>query len=375
MTPDEKKDLVMLIRFIAAEYDLEKYTVRTLKRISKAVKKAEDEMYDFIMYKGSSIKDYAEERLLAVLDELSDLTIGIQNEITGDIAKTYGEVGAKSYIDTNNILSFDGEVSGFKTVGLSSNQLSQFALKTKVGGDLLNNWVTKSFDIKTKGIIREEILTGRLKGESTRKIIDRLNETLDITKRELTTLTRTYIQSANVNAQKDVFKKNKDIVIALKWSATLEGGQKKTGRGTCLRCAFLDGQKFNNGSKKSNLPDPPPCPLHPNCRCILVPVTPTFKDLGLDIEEIDDAYRVYYERGKITKEGKRLYSNIGKGNQAKILETGFHQGDYKSWFIDRPDVYQRNTLGPVRYDLWKSKKISLDDLVTNKGDLVPIKDL
>ena len=73
----------------------------------------------------------------------------------------------------------------------------------------------------------------------------------------------------------------------MRWTAVLEGGYKKTGRGTCLRCAALDGTVYKLDEKK------PQMPLHPRCRCIWLPETKTFRELGVDWDEIQETSRPY----------------------------------------------------------------------------------
>ena len=58
-------------------------------------------------------------------------------------------------------------------------------------------------------------------------------------------------------AQLEVYK-NSGVVDYVMWTATLESN-------TCDRCAALDGKKYK-------LEDVPYLPLHPSCRCALIPI-------------------------------------------------------------------------------------------------------
>ena len=49
---------------------------------------------------------------------------------------------------------------------------------------------------------------------------------------------------------------------------------------TCLTCLKLDGTK-----------NPPELPIHEGCRCVTVPVTKTFKEIGIDVPEIPEGDR------------------------------------------------------------------------------------
>lgn len=49
---------------------------------------------------------------------------------------------------------------------------------------------------------------------------------------------------------------------------------------TCLTCLELDGSET-----------PPPLPIHGGCRCITEPITKTYRQLGLDMDEISSGTR------------------------------------------------------------------------------------
>ena len=106
----------------------------------------------------------------------------------------------------------------------------------------------------------------------------------------------------------------------------------------------------------------PPNPLHPNCRCLFVPVTKTWRELGLDIDEIEDVYRPY-----------TLRTNT---KSRKIIEVGFNKGDFSTFFQKQSPAFQRNMIGPKRLALLKDKKIMFKNLVnTSSGDLFTLKEL
>ena len=62
------------------------------------------------------------------------------------------------------------------------------------------------------------------------------------------------------------------VVNGYIWLATLDNK-------TCLRCAALDGTFYLLESKR------PKMPLYDGCRCCYVPVTKTWKELGIEKEE------------------------------------------------------------------------------------------
>jgi len=110
-------------------------------------------------------------------------------------------------------------------------------------------------------------------------------------------------------------------------------------------CASLDGRVWD-------LNEPhPTAPIHPRCRCFLLPKTDTYKNLGLDIDELKSNIRPYTERG----------------DKRKIIEAGQFVGDFEGFLKSRDKKYQMDFLGPNRYKLWKSGKIKIKDLSDKNG--------
>ena len=195
----------------------------------------------------------------ALLNELNDLTLGIQQKLTGNIAEAAAVAGQASLKETGRILSFDGALTdtvGFNFVSLSPAQMKSMVLGTPVGGRLLNEWVERTFESALIAEMDTAILTGYLKGEGIKKITDRLTQSFGLLEREAETLTQTYIAEANNNAAKAVYDANKDIIEYEEWNAHLEVNV-ASGRGTCMRCAALDGRKYKLGESHIRPP------LHP----------------------------------------------------------------------------------------------------------------
>ena len=83
-------------------------------------------------------------------------------------------------------------------------------------------------------------------------------------KNDTETLTRSYVQSVNVQAMEDVAEANKDIVKGWKWSAVAENR-------TCIQCLSLDAANIIYKLCKG-----PAMPAHPRCRCFKEIITKSF---------------------------------------------------------------------------------------------------
>jgi len=80
--------------------------------------------------------------------------------------------------------------------------------------------------------------------------------------------------------------------------------------------------------------------------------TKSYRDLGLNIDELKDAARPY-----TTKDGK------------KILKAGQFDGNFEDFFNSKGVTFQKGLVGPNRLRLMKEGKIEFSDLVDDAGDI------
>lgn len=368
--PDELKDLVMLARQLIWQYQLDNYTDEALKTISKVIDKARLELESALTL-----------REVITLEELNNLAFGVQAVLTDSIETAGAIAGKASYVEYNNILSFDGKIGavgegasaaggvgeavgvGFNAVSLSPAQITALASQTLIDGAVLGNWISRSFANAFNDSLLQEFKelqisfgSGMLQGESIKELVKRVPETMDLLKRDAITLTRTYIATINNNAAYNVYKANSDIIKQEEWNATLE----ISGRGssTCLRCAGLHGRRYN-----INEPHIRP-PLHPRCRCVMLPITKSWRELGLDIDDIQQAANTYSVRTPV---------NIDAGRRGTILEAGQFRGSFEEFLESQPAKYTEELLGANRARFLREGKIKFQDLVDENGDIVLLK--
>ena len=338
-------DLYFLTRNVQWRYRLDQYEDATIAEMLKTVRSAVSEIKRELFDGG--VPDNADE-LIAELDALS---AGLRKQISEDVATMSSVAGEYSVAEHAAIMSLDGAVK-INTVALSAAQFKEF-LAGPTNGTPLPAWVDAAWGEAVTDQVRRNLNVAVLRGEGYQKGVRGLLDAglADFTEREAISIARTYIQTANVAAQAAVYQANDDIVKAWEWSAVLEPGYSKSGRGTCIRCQSLDGRRFKLG-------EGPPIPLHVRCRCLMRPVTISWRELGIDREEVDAAIRPYTIRPD---------ANIDAGGMRTIIESGRHRGDYASWWAKQPESFKINAVGPGRYELLKSGKIEFRDLVDSQG--------
>ena len=106
----------------------------------------------------------------------------------------------------------------------------------------------------------------------------------------------------------------------------------------------------------------PPMPRHPNCRCVFRAKTVSFRELGIDLDELDPIVQPVVTRG-YEKNGKWIIPPVGTGTGHRPRAISFHQGGMKEAFPDLPAAQQKAMLGVGRYNLYKAGDLTLDQLV------------
>lgn len=339
-------DLYFLTRNVQWRYRLDQYEDAVIAEMLKTVRAAVADV-QLQLFNGDQVP-----RGDALLDELQALSAGLRKRLGEDVADMATEALNYSAQEHASILSIDGRVP-INNVALSAEQFRAFMSSPATGGVSLPAWVDAAWGSTVTDQIKRNLNIAVLQGEGYQKAVRGLLESsiADFTEREAITIARTYVQTASVAAQMRLYEANDDLVTGWKWSAVLEGGYSKSGRGTCLRCSALDQKIFPMGKG-------PSIPLHPRCRCVALPVMKTWRELGLDRDELDAAIRPYTIRPDV---------NIDAGGMRTIIESGRHQGDYASWFEKQGRAFQQNVVGPGRLQLLDTGKIRFEDLVDGQG--------
>lgn len=290
---------------------------------------------------------------------LSGTLAGTASSATSAITEAAVAVAVSSINTYNSILSVENKASNVRLFeGLTSDQIKQFFVEQPLGGKLLSEWVDESFSENVQKAILQAIRDGVAAGEGVRDIVNRVLRVADIgfirTRREITTLVRTYLQSANIGAQEAVFKRNEDVIKGYRRKETLDNR-------TCRQCALADGLIYDKEEKRPSLP------AHPGCRGLYLPVTKSFKELGLNIEEFEEVARPWV----IREDGA-----IGVGGK-KIISQGTIKGTFQDWFKTlSPSDKAKTSIGPLRTDLLQNGIVQWNDMIDkNTGKVKTLEEL
>lgn len=155
-----------------------------------------------------------------------------------------------------------------------------------------------------------------LNPRETRRVLSRMMG--GQTSRALT-IARTETMRAYREATRSSYLNNKRLVLKWEWQSALD-------RRTCAACWSMHGETFNTEAKLDG---------HPNCRCVMVPVTPTWNELG----------------------DKLGFDATGIPETRRALTTG------AELFGKLDADVQRAILGPAKHALYASGQVQLRDVV------------
>lgn len=184
--------------------------------------------------------------------------------------------------------------------------------------------------------VRQGVAQGETNGQIINRVVD---SELVKSKRGAAALVQSSVQTVANNARLATFRANRDIIRGVRQISTLDNK-------TTDVCIAYDGAAWDLDGEPidgNDLPFNSGPPRHWNCRSVLVPITKTYRELGLNVPEIADSTR----------------ASIDGQQQSGVTFTQFLKGKSES--------FQDDLLGPGRAAMWRDGKITLRDLLDQTG--------
>jgi len=239
-----------------------------------------------------------------------------------------------------------GNVSVSLGATLSSPELIFAAVQAKpFEGRLLASWV-EGMSAARIDRVETAIRMGIVEGQTIDEIIRRLKGTramnytdgiLDISRRSAKSMAITYISHVSSAARQQVFESNSTLLKGVEWVSTLDGR-------TSSVCQARDGEVYPTNSG-------PRPPAHIGCRSTTIPVLKSWKELGIDIEEVPEGTRASMD------------------GQVSAKET------YQTWLAKKPADFQDHVLGKGKGELFRKGDLTLDKFVDLNGHALTLEQL
>lgn len=275
--------------------------------------------------------------------------------VRGTIRGTYRDVSTllareiREIIDveaTWTATSFNQAVGvNFADAGLTRGAIQTLMSDVLIQGAASKDWWSRQaagLDEK----FADEMRKGVALGEPNAKLVERVRGRtgqrgiMEISKSSAERLVRASVQAAANTAREAMYEENDDIISALQWSATLDTR-------TSPWCTVRDGLKYTPKEHRPMGHTVPwlegPGKLHWGCRSTSVPVLKTWRELGIDEDEVPETTRA---------------SMDGQVPAAMSFED---------WLKKQSVARQDTVLGKGKADLWRAGKIKFRDLLDQNG--------
>lgn len=243
----------------------------------------------------------------------------------------------------------------FPVAGVAWEQVFAAALSRPFQGRLLSGWAA-SLEASRLTMIRNAVRTGFVEGKTTAEIIQAIRGTralryadglLDRSRREVATVVQTALSHTAQTARSAMYAANQDLVKAIQWVSTLDSR-------TSPMCQIRDGLHYTTDFKPVGHKIPwlgGPGRLHFNCRSVSVPVLKSWKELGIDADELPASTRASMD-GQVP------------------ADMTFAQ-----WFAKQSATRQDEIVGPRRGKLYRAGKVGFETFYDDKGRLLTLEQL
>jgi len=170
---------------------------------------------------------------------------------------------------------------------------------------------------------------------------------MDTGTRQARALVRTSVQQVAADARRAMYQANDDVIKGVQQISTLDGRTTETCIAYSGAAWDLDGKPIRGNS----LPFNGGVPRHYNCRSTEIPLLKSWRDLGIDMDELPQTTRSSMD-----------------GQVAADLSFG-------DWLSGKPESMQDHMLGKGKAQLWRDGVISLTDLVDQTGNPLTLAEL
>lgn len=242
-------------------------------------------------------------------------------------------------------------INGIVAVDIMNKTLPDSLVSKIVKNSYLSDGLTikqgfEKLDTRLQETFQNQIRLGVLNGDTTQTIIKNLKPYMtDFKDNRIDALVKTAVSTVVNNTRLETYKENESIFKGYQHQSVIDFR-------TTTECAIRDNLTWTIDLKPigHKLPFKNPV-LHYRCRSIMLPLTKSYKELGLDIEEIPVGTR----------------SSL---NGAIPANTSF-----TDWFEKQSATNQEKYLGQGRYKLFKEGKITFSDLINQKGQTLTLEQL
>lgn len=277
------------------------------------------------------------ERLTQLLSGVRELNGNIYAQVTKEIQQELFDLTDYELGYQKQLLSSTLPAS-ISIASVNIDQVYAAAMAQPFSGKLLTEFMA-GMELKRMDAIRDAVRMGFVESQTVGEIAKRIRGTkalnyadglLQISRRDAEAVVVTAINHTGNFAREALYERNSDIVKAIRYTATLDTR-------TTQLCASRDGNEYKLGAAK------PALPAHIRCRSLYVPVIKSWRELGINADELPSSTRASMD-GQVPD---------------KLT--------YGDWLAKQGEARQNRVLGKEKAQLFRTGKLSFDRFVSPQG--------
>lgn len=341
----KKSDLAIADKIIANQINLMRFTAGERKKVFEILMRMQTELKIKLT---NGFTPFSKARMMKLLNQCTMIINSYYATIQKDLdINGIATQQAKSIAKSISIVGVDASVP-------TATVLKSMVSETLLQGAPLSAWWAKQAE-DTAFKFAAQVRQGVAQDETLQQIITRIVGSekhdipgiMDVSRRNASTLVHDSIMQIANDAKLEVYKANDDIVDGMEQLSTLDSHTSDV----CIAYSGAQWDLDENPIGETTLPFDGGCPRHPNCRSVIVPITKSYKELGINISEPKTSTRA---------------SDLGQIRSDMTFNS----------FLKRHSAeYQDELLGKGKAELWRSGKITLRDLVGQNGRPLTLKEL
>lgn len=325
--------------------NIQQLSLSVLRKLLPILDQSDADIVDQLLKRTATLEgSFTSQRLQYLLTAIRDIARDANLELGNQLRQELRD--AAKYESTFQAGMFQSVLPiSFDVVSPTAGLLTSLVTNNPIQGRFLRDWL-KDLTLGQQKRLTSAIQLGILQGEGVDDIVRRVRGTsalnyrdgvLSVNRRQAANLVRTAVNSVMSASREAFYDENSDLVDQVQWVATLDTA-------TCEECAAYDGETFD-------INDGPRPPAHGSCRCATVPVVKSWRDLGIDADEMDPGTRASMD--------------------GQVADTV----SFSDWLDNQSAAIQDESLGPTRGKLFRDGGLTIDRFTDTRGNILTLDEL
>ena len=224
---------------------------------------------------------------------------------------------------------------------VAASTVEAAALSRPLQGRVLST-IAREWGADRRRRVDQAVRIGFVNGETINQIARRVTDQLEVSRSVARRDVRTAVTHMASFARRRVAEANPDLIRNELWVSTLDGR-------TSPICIGNDGKVLTDRSLNPAPGSRPP--VHWNCRSVTSFVLSSWRELGFDIEDLTAETRASMN-GQVPRAVR-----------------------FPDFFNDQSEEFQRELLGPTKFELFQSGEFEITDFIDNSGMFFTVDEL